>query len=214
MSRRKRIRVGITQRLDAIQDRDEQRDGLDSNWAGILWNLGMVAIPLNNFNPEPIEYLESLGLDAYLLSGGNNVHDVPQRNILETAILETAAKKFLPVFGVCRGFQFINYYQGGSLVQVEGHVAIRHNITGALAGKRKSLQVNSFHHWAVPTQTLGRDLTPLAFAPDGTVEAFKHDTLPWLAIMWHPEREYPVSKDDLELMQAHLLRSQNQNGKE
>ncbi len=210
MNHRKRLKIGVTQRLDAIPGRDEQRDGLDVRWAALLWNLGMVAIPLNNFNPDPLEYLESLGLDAYILSGGNNVHDVPQRNILETAILETASQKHLPVFGVCRGFQFINHYQGGSLVQVDGHVAIRHNITGALAGKKKSLKVNSFHHWAVTAQTLGRDLTPLAFAPDGTIEAFKHDTLPWLAIMWHPEREDPVSVDDLELMRDHLLRSQNQ----
>lgn len=204
MQKGNRPRIGITQRLDRIPGRDEYRDGLDTRWAGILWNLGLVAIPLNNCNPDPAEYLNQLGLDGFLLSGGNDLHDVPERNILETAILEFASRYRLPVLGICRGLQMINHYQGGSLVELEGHVATRHLLHGELAAQRDSNAVNSYHHWAVNNETLGRDLVPLAYAPDGSIEAFRHESRPWLALMWHPEREEPLMDDDLQLIRIQL----------
>lgn len=199
-----RPRIGITQRLDLIQGREEHRDGLDTRWAGLLWNLGLVAIPLNNCNPDPVAYLDALGVDGFVLSGGNDLHDVPERNILETAILKRSIRESLPVFGVCRGFQFMNYFQGGKLAKVDGHVAIRHDIQGELADKRQNINVNSYHHWAITSGSLGSDLIPLAYGPDATIEAFRHESRPWLGIMWHPEREEPFDKDDSKLIYSHF----------
>ena len=47
-------------------------------------------------------------------------------------------------------------------------------------------RVNSYHHQAVKTP--GAGLVPLAWSPDGYIEALEHETLPLFAVQWHPER--------------------------
>ena len=42
---------------------------------------------------------------------------------------------------------------------------------------------------------VGPILEVLATAPDGTVEAVAHRTLPQVGIMWHPERAEPDPMD-------------------
>jgi putative glutamine amidotransferase len=197
-------RIGITQRLDPVPGRDEQRDALDQRWPPLLWRLGLLAVPLGSGHADPAAYLAALALDGYLLSGGNDIGSAPGRDRLETAVLDHAAANRLPVFGVCRGLQFINHYQGGTCAPVAAHVATRHAITGPLAGVRTLGAVNSFHGNAVLESGLGRDLEPLAYGPDGSIEALRHVNLPWLAIMWHPERELPAEHADLSLIQAHF----------
>lgn len=48
-------------------------------------------------------------------------------------------------------------------------------------------QVASFHHQGVAK--LGAGLVAQAHAPDGLIEALTHQTLPWLGVQWHPERD-------------------------
>ena len=48
-------------------------------------------------------------------------------------------------------------------------------------------EVNSFHNYAV--HQLGVDLHPLYVCSNQNVEAFQHNVLPIIGIMWHPERE-------------------------
>jgi putative glutamine amidotransferase len=67
--------------------------------------------------------------------------------------------------------------------------------------------VNSFHASAITEESLGERLAVVAFAPDGTIEAVRHRQLPWMGIMWHPEREAPFSEDDRELVTDLFLRS-------
>ena len=48
------------------------------------------------------------------------------------------------------------------------------------------LTTNSWHHWAIK-----RCVSPwqaIAWAEDGSIESMRHHTLPWLGVMWHPER--------------------------
>ena len=66
---------------------------------------------------------------------------------------------------------------------------------------RNGRVVNSFHDWGVVPSDLGPDLVALALAPDGTVEAARHRTLPHVCVMWHPERE-PSDDDDLAMIRA------------
>ena len=47
--------------------------------------------------------------------------------------------------------------------------------------------VNSWHTLAITS--VPPDWIALAFADDETVEAMRHRMLPWLGVMWHPERE-------------------------
>lgn len=194
------FRLGISQRLDQIEGRNEARDALDYRWSELLWELGILAIPLPTGISDHEQYFSELKLDGFILSGGNDIGTAPQRDVLESAVLSFARERRLPVLGVCRGMQFINHYLDGTLVEVTGHVATRHQLEGSLVADRVSNEVNSYHNFAITKQTLGESLHITASSDDGVVEAFEHSTLPWIGIMWHPERELPFSMDDQKLI--------------
>lgn len=105
-----------------------------------------------------------------------------------------------PILGICRGIQLINVYFGGSLIQdlAEPHIHRTENgdalhpascPEGSLLAclySRTSFPVNSAHHQAL--DRIGEGLTVIQTAPDGVAEAIAHETLPILAVQWHPER--------------------------
>lgn len=198
-----RPRVGLTQRRDLITERGEWRDALDVRLARIIWDIGFTPVPLATGIDDAQSYLEALELEAFVLSGGGEVGYPLERASLEDAILARSARDSLPVFGICRGMQVIITACGGQLSPVEGHVATRHLVFGTLSGER---EVNSFHGLGIPRENLPSALSCLALAPDGTVEAIRHDWLPWTAIMWHPEREAQAVTADLDIIEHALLR--------
>ena len=53
------------------------------------------------------------------------------------------------------------------------------------------MKVNSYHHQAIRTLGAGLHVTAVSDA-DGVIEAIEHDSLPVMAVQWHPE----VSLDD------------------
>jgi len=181
------MKIAVSQRHDFSVERDEWRDVLDSSWSRLLFEAGMFTYPVPNSIGDAGVYLQSLKPDAILLSGGGNVGETIQRQNIEQTLTRYALERGLPVLGVCRGFQFLNYYFGGSLSEVSGHVGATHPISGNLfRGKERT--VNSFHSSAIRVDGLGKGLRPVALAPDGTVEAALHSSLGWLGVMWHPER--------------------------
>ena len=196
-------RIAVSQRLDGIAGRDERRDAVDTLWGTILWNLGFLPIPVCNSIPDPAEYISVLKPDGILITGGNDLGEAPARDASEAALLHYAEATGIGVFGVCRGLQLINTYLGGGLVRLENHVAVRHTVTGAMRGGER--EVNSYHNFGVMPEGLGRNLEILATARDKSIEAIRHQTLPWVAIMWHPEREAQLSNHDIELMQSTFL---------
>jgi len=152
---------------------------------------------------------DPLHCDALLLPGGGDMEPRyygqfntasrsidPQRDIAEMDLLElfTTAKK--PILGICRGLQIINVFFGGTLIQdIPGHSNFQgidrlHRIYTTSSPLRNACKensiVNSSHHQAV--NQLGAGLLPLQWSPDGVVEALQHQTLPILALQWHPER--------------------------
>jgi putative glutamine amidotransferase len=115
----------------------------------------------------------------------------------------------VPVLGVCRGFQAINVFSGGTLEQhLEGHDfpasapqahPLHLDPTSRLArilGETDPLlstEVNSYHHQAVRPADLAPGLVASAVAPhhDGElVEALEaEDPDDWLVgVQFHPER--------------------------
>jgi putative glutamine amidotransferase len=141
------------------------------------------------------------------------LHD-PNRDATTLPLIPRAVAAGLPVLAICRGFQEMNVAYGGTLHQrlheVPGYLDHRedestpmevqygpaHEVLlepgGALrtiAGQDR-LQVNSLHWQGI--QTLGKDLSVEARAPDGVIEAFRVSDAPSfaLSVQWHPEWQF------------------------
>ncbi len=187
--------VALTQRVDDLADRGERRDALDQAWTAWVLAGGDRPVPVPNALTDPAAYLVALGASALVLTGGNDLAHLPgaqqpaaERDRTERALLDHATAVGLPVLAACRGMQMLVHHWGGTLTRIDGHVACRHDLVPVAAApwSLRRGPVNSFHDWAV--ETLGPDLVAIAHAPDGSVEAVAHRTLPQVGVMWHPER--------------------------
>lgn len=138
-----------------------------------------------------------------------NPHD-PARDATTLPLVNRALALQVPLLAICRGFQEVNVAFGGSLHQQvhaqPGHLDHRENqddpldtqyaptheirlepggVLAAIAGGERQ-QVNSLHGQGVAR--LGHGLAVEARAPDGLVEAFRHDGDSFLlGVQWHPE---------------------------
>ena len=198
-------KIGITQLSLINKERNEIRNSLDFRLSYFLFFLGYLPIPLCNELKETdhVKYLDELSPDGIILSGGSDLGISKDRDIFERSILTWSFKNNVPLLGICRGLQIINDYQKGSLVRTNNHVNISHKLIGK--NEFNGIKVNSFHNHMVTRDTLGEDLIVLAETMDGSVEAFKHKTYNWLAIMWHFERNKEINDFDKKLILNHFL---------
>ncbi len=203
------MRIGVTQRVEYINEYSEVRDCLDQRWSKLLDVLKMTMVPIPNSLSNVENWLDVMKCDAYILTGGNDLADIPnaknvsiERDRTEVALLKYAKARSLPVLGVCRGFQLINLFFGGQLDRVSGHVASRHSIRVCFDQDNQfmSTNVNSFHNWGISINNLAKDLIPCAYDEDNFIESARHEKLNWLGTMWHPEREAEFKKLDLEIL--------------
>lgn len=173
--------------------------------------------------------------DGILLTGGHDVDPAlygeqpakacgiicHPRDVMEKYLFKRAVKEDKPVFGICRGIQFMNAVLGGSLYQdlpsehpseTEHHMTPPydvpiHQVTvleGTLlaeiigAGEH---QVNSYHHQAV------KEAAPLAqvmaYSEDGLIEAISIPEKKFIVgVQWHPEFSYEKDAECRSLVQA------------
>jgi putative glutamine amidotransferase len=199
------VNIGITQRVDKIGGREELRDALDQRLVKWVVETKNTPIPIPNIladTKKPINnqvvierWLEALDIEAILISGGNDIGDVEQRDLTENFLLLWAEKNRKPVLGICHGMQMMGVYAGGKLRKVEGHVRTRHQLTMKDNYKIKTQEsVNSYHNMAL--ESCPNQFEILATSEDGSIEAMKHKELPWEGWMWHPERESCFSNID------------------
>jgi gamma-glutamyl-gamma-aminobutyrate hydrolase PuuD len=155
--------------------------------------------------PENLEYLEA-------------THALKDK--IEIRLVRRALRGKIPILGICRGSQLLNVVCGGSLygdVQKEKESSLlhidpahydtyRHPVSVVAETpldrwyRRKELAVNSYHHQGV--RALARRFRPMAFAPDGLVEAFHDPRADFVVGMqFHPERMLEEAEGNWRLWQ-------------
>lgn len=218
-------RIGITQRQDAVNGRDERRDALDARWAPLLETLGLQAVPVPNGLHDAAAWAKAMLLDGLILSGGNDLSGescwagerAPDRERSERALLHLAAARGWPVLGVCHGLQAMQVHLGGALQAREGHVATRHSLQavadpcpGAVRSALQAagrwppgpLEVNSYHRHGIDADRLVPALRPWWVDAQGGVEAAEHVHLRWVGLLWHPERELVLPAFDRAILET------------
>lgn len=188
--------VLLSQRVEVIESYGERRDCLDQRWCGFLEACGYVPVPVMNFLEDMDGFVGAISPGGIILTGGNDLAsyggNAPERDEAERRLVEIGLERDIPVIGVCRGMQFIADHFGAALQKVPGHVASRHMLSGGIAR-----EVNSYHGFAVTGPPEGFDV--LARAQDGIIEAMACWGKKVLTVMWHPERETPYRREDIEL---------------
>lgn len=185
------MNVLISQRVDLLPQRGERRDALDQAWGETLCDLlgrSVVMLPVPNRPQDVDSMVGACRPSLIVLSGGNDVGGVCERDATETRLLDGAQANGVPVLAICRGLQMVQSYLGGVLAPVTGHVRCDHPVHAAPGQILPTMTVNSYHDWGIRQSELAADLRSLYLHEDGTVEAAVHSSLPWLGVMWHPER--------------------------
>ncbi|WP_243544278.1 gamma-glutamyl-gamma-aminobutyrate hydrolase family protein [Pseudodesulfovibrio tunisiensis] len=208
---RNRPVIAMTQQVQVVPARNEVRDCLDAAWTEFLDACGFDLIPVPTRVANCEAFLERVGADGIVLSGGGGFFSLepenasPEREALEARMIAFALRKNIPLLGVCRGMQALVLHFGGELARVPGHVGVMHSVS-VLSGLPGHERVNSFHDFGIPVRMLPDSLTPLALADDGTVEAVASRQGRCLGIMWHPERCAPFAARDIELFENFFCR--------
>tara|TARA_B110000977_G_scaffold178915_1_gene237019 strand:+ start:3076 stop:3705 length:630 start_codon:yes stop_codon:yes gene_type:complete len=206
--------IGITQRVELCKDYHEIRDCLDQEWTNLLCKANIDFILVPNSLDDIDSWLEKKNLEGFILTGGNDLshlpdakNPAPSRDETEKKILKWSVKNKTKVLGVCRGMQLINCFFSGSLCKVNGHAGFNHSIDILNDKYNFNSQsiVNSYHNWGISKTDLSPNLLPLAIAGDGTIEALEHKQLPWVGIMWHPEREVTNDYNNIQLIKTLFL---------
>lgn len=153
-----------------------------------------------------------------------------ERDRMESLLLEEVTKLDKPVFGICRGIQFINRWFGGSLwhdlpsehpSDVEHHMTkppydtFGHTVTltpgtplAELFAGQQTIAVNSYHHQAVREPADGFEI--MATAPDGIIEAMYRPVSRFLwAVQWHPEFLYKTDERSQNLFDTFVAACRN-----
>jgi putative glutamine amidotransferase len=190
-------RIVVTVAVPARQAEPDLSERRNALYAAAVARHGGTPIVLDSTS-TPGERAEAFAtMHGLLISGGADLHPERygkpsrgsatvelDRDALEAEAWQAAQARGLPVLGICRGFQAINAFSGGTLLQhVDGHQGPRWGKGPALVhplrvapGTRLArilfptnsgggvVRVNSYHHQAVRANDLAPGLVANAWA--------------------------------------------------
>lgn len=195
----KKIKVAITQRIDYVDSHKEYRDSLDNKLIKFINELDMLPFLIpNGIKKDLIYWLDFLMPDGIVFSGGNDIGQYLLRDQTETITYNWALKNSKPIFGICRGMQFLGQLNGVKLVKVDSHVAKEHSIN--CIDDLNTIKRKSFHKYAI--ENCPKDFRVTHTSTDGIIEGFEHNYLKIKGIMWHPERENNFDLYDLNIFKT------------
>ncbi len=112
----------------------------------------------------------------------------PIRDAWEEQWFDWAVTNKIPMFGTCRGMQFLNVKTGGKMIQhVNNHFVDEHDV---LTNKGEKLIVNSIHHQMCVPNYKRADLFAAArhiAGYDTEPEALHFKDINAFGVQWHPE---------------------------
>ncbi len=204
-----KLKIGITTR---ISDSPEMRDCLAHDWPvffeKILPEADWMMLP--NLGDRIENYIDSWGLNSFIISGGNDLGEFEAREETESRLIELCLARNLPLLGICRGFQLICRHFNARLERAATgeHPVQTHQVvcTNAPFGITHPLpaEVNSYHDWLVKS---AGDLKPFAKDLQGNIEGvYDREEASILGLGWHPERWSPAADFDCKLLRRFFLK--------
>jgi len=108
------------------------------------------------------------------------------------ALLQAAAAKSIPTFGVCLGMQAMGQAFGGKVVRapapLHGKIShVRHDNKSVFAGLPSPFPATRYHSLIVEKDSLPKELEITAQTDDGLIMGLAHKTAPIHGVQFHPE---------------------------
>ena len=204
----KRPLIGMTcYKCDPSEEDMGNHYHLHDTYSNALHSAGATAVIL------PYTFDDWDILDGVLFAGGGDINPAlgaydegdkgeaksisDARDEFEARLFHAANERELPMLGICRGIQFLNFMYGGTAVldlaeagYTENHrelhpVVLKEGTRAAEMFRGRDL-FKSNHHQAVKTP--GKGFTVSATSPEGVIEAIEHENGRVLAMQFHPER--------------------------
>ena len=107
------MKIGISQRIDKVESYSELRDSIDQRLVSWVNDMGYLPILIPNSlvnissaNDKQLhleQWINAMKIDALILSGGNDIGEMTQRDLTEKYLLNWAEKNNIPVLGIPSG---------------------------------------------------------------------------------------------------------------
>ena len=233
--------LGIT----PVYDGERGREWLRVNYCDLFEEAGAIPLVLSfDIDRSDVEREVDV-LDGIVFVGGADVDpslygerrveecgdSSPKRDEFESLLFDVAHGKDKPIFGICRGCQFINVKLGGTLwqdISSQRPASYDHRMPDNYASASHlveiipdtplhdavhttSFPVNSIHHQGI--KAIANDLRAMAYATDGLVESVWEPgrTCVW-GVQWHPEYAFREEPRQLDIARAFVGRCQEAMG--
>ncbi|HBY66223.1 MAG TPA: hypothetical protein DEG42_07655 [Acholeplasmataceae bacterium] len=190
-----------------LDELSQEKQFVNTRYVKPLTERGMNTMMLTLDNPSPEEMFNLC--DAFVVTGGVDLDPMtykdvntglskdihPSLDLLDSLVIKYAKTTKKPLLGICRGLQSINVFLGGTLYQDLAQLGLKHsNIPGNhkintvendVIKFESEIAVNSYHHQGI--KKLATGLKVIGKQTDGIIEAVIHESLPIIAVQWHPE---------------------------
>ena len=203
----KRPLIGVTCcKRDPLDSDNGNHYHQNANYSKMLQAAGSTAVFL------PYTFDDWDILDGVIFAGGGDINPArgaydagdkgeakgitDVRDDFEVRLFHAATERELPMLGICRGIQFLNFMYGGTAVRdlaeagyTENHrelhpVVLKKGTRAAEMFRGRDL-FKSNHHQAVKTP--GKGFAVSATSPEGVIEAIEHENGRILCFQFHPE---------------------------
>jgi gamma-glutamyl-gamma-aminobutyrate hydrolase PuuD len=158
---------------------------------------------------------------ALVLCGGPDIGANLNRDEFELKLISQAIKERLPILGVCRGMQLLNYFLGGEVKDIDNLIVEDHRADD-FKDDDDHHEKKSHYHWIKSTETgdifmvnsrhhqycsyVSDELKVIYVSLDGLTEAFIGKEDLYLGVQWHPERKEGLLKSYPEIMPIKWLK--------